>query len=37
MQQNYTGLKDTVSETEQSLSTCTNDIATLRAKVEYMS
>uniref|UniRef100_A0A3B4Z3R3 L1 transposable element RRM domain-containing protein n=1 Tax=Stegastes partitus TaxID=144197 RepID=A0A3B4Z3R3_9TELE len=37
VQQNFVGLKSTVTEMEQSLSTCTDDILSLQTKVEYLT
>lgn len=37
MQSDFPGLKGTVTEMEQSLSTCTDDIVTLQTKVEHLS
>lgn len=37
MRQEFSGLRGTVTEMEQSLSTCTDNIVVLQAKVETMS
>uniref|UniRef100_A0A3B5ARW6 L1 transposable element RRM domain-containing protein n=1 Tax=Stegastes partitus TaxID=144197 RepID=A0A3B5ARW6_9TELE len=37
VQQNFVGLKSTVTEMEQSLSTCTDDILSLQTKVGYLT